>query len=252
MLLKSKAFAEGSLALCLFAAHLVDRQHSGDATVASEARTLLDLLTPIVKAWPSTYALEANDLAIQVLGGAGYTRDFPVERLWRDNRLNPIHEGTTGIQAIDLLGRKILADQGKALGLLAQRITQTLQQAARDPELAPLAKQLGDWLPQISLAVKAVSGPAAQGDLDTALANASLFLDALGHVVIAWLWLDQALTATRCLAEPHVPQNRHDFLQGKRLAASYFIEWELPGKLPALQRVIQLDRRVLDADARYL
>lgn len=252
MLLKTKAFAEGALALCLFAAHLVDEQHSDDATTADEAKTLLDLLTPIVKAWPSTYALEANDLAIQILGGAGYTRDFPVERLWRDNRLNPIHEGTTGIQAIDLLGRKILADQGKALGLLAQRITQTLRQAALDPELAPLAKQLGDGLPEISRAVKAVSGPAAHGDLDTALANATLFLDALGHVVIAWLWLDQAVVAGRRLTEAHLPQSQHDFLQGKRLAAGYFIDWELPGKLLALQRVIQLDRRVLDADVRYL
>ena len=111
MLLRAKSYAEGALALCLYSARLVDEAHDGDA----EAQALLDLLTPIVKAWPSDYALAANDIAIQVLGGAGYTRDFQVERLWRDNRLNAIHEGTNGIQALDLLGRKILGDGGKAL-----------------------------------------------------------------------------------------------------------------------------------------
>ena len=106
MLLKAKSQAQGALALCLYAARLVNEVADGDA----EAQRLLDLLTPIVKAWPAEHALQANDLAIQVLGGAGYTRDFPLERMYRDNRLNPIHEGTNGIQAVDLLGRKVLGD----------------------------------------------------------------------------------------------------------------------------------------------
>lgn len=252
MLLKSKAQVEGALALCLYAARLADELHSGDEAAAREAKSLLDLLTPIVKAWPSIYALEANDIAIQVFGGAGYTRDFPVERMWRDNRLNPIHEGTTAIQGLDLLGRKVLADQGRALGFLAGRIEQTLQRAAADPELASMAQQVGAWLPEIANSVQAVAGIAGRGDLDSALANATLFLDAFGHVVVAWLWLEQALVAGRRLGEANLPQHTRDFLQGKRLAARYFIEWELPTKRHALALVARGDRLVLDSDPSLL
>src|SRR5262249_38233679 len=106
MLLAQKAFAEGALALCLYCAKLVDQPDD------PEAHALRGLLTPVAKTWSSEHGLAANDLAIQVHGGYGYTRDFPVELIYRDNRLNPIHEGTTGIQAIDLLGRKILRYDG--------------------------------------------------------------------------------------------------------------------------------------------
>src|SRR3546814_14000657 len=106
MLLQQKAYVEGALALCLYCAKLVDELAiAGDDASSHELHQLLEILTPIAKAWPSEFCLEANKLAIQVLGGYGYTRDYPVERLYRDNRLNPIHEGTNGIQALDLLGR---------------------------------------------------------------------------------------------------------------------------------------------------
>ncbi len=106
MLLAQKSYAEGALALELYCARQVDEANTGDEAPAAEARLLLEMLTPIAKSFPSEWCLEANSLAIQVLGGYGYTRDFPVEQYWRDNRLNMIHEGTHGIQALDLLGRK--------------------------------------------------------------------------------------------------------------------------------------------------
>ena len=96
--------------------------HRATPQAADEARLLLEVLTPIAKSWPSEWCLEANSLAIQVHGGYGYTRDFPVEQYWRDNRLNMIHEGTHGIQAADLLGRKVLMEGGRGLQLLAGRI----------------------------------------------------------------------------------------------------------------------------------
>ncbi|RYG08178.1 MAG: acyl-CoA dehydrogenase, partial [Burkholderiales bacterium] len=125
MLLAQKSYCEGSLALALYCARLVDEQHTGDAQAADEARLLLEVLTPIAKSWPSEFCLEANSLAIQIHGGYGYTRDFPVEQYWRDNRLNMIHEGTHGIQAADLLGRKVLMEGGKGFQLLAGRINAT-------------------------------------------------------------------------------------------------------------------------------
>ncbi|MDF2463362.1 MAG: Butyryl-CoA dehydrogenase (Short-chain-acyl-CoA dehydrogenase)-like protein, partial [Ramlibacter sp.] len=122
MLLAQKSYCEGALALALYCARLVDEQHTGTPEAADEARLLLEVLTPIAKSWPSEWCLEANSLAIQVHGGYGYTRDFPVEQYWRDNRLNMIHEGTHGIQAADLLGRKVLMEGGRGLELLAGRV----------------------------------------------------------------------------------------------------------------------------------
>src|SRR3546814_5053416 len=107
-----------------------------------ELHQLLEILTPIAKAWPSEFCLEANKFAIQVLGGYGYTRDYPVERLYRDNRLNPIHEGTNGIQALDLLGRKLLMGQGTAFRLLLQRITATISDAAAEDALREFREAL--------------------------------------------------------------------------------------------------------------
>ena len=126
MLLASKSYVEGALAFALYCARLVDEQRTGDASAAREAQALLDLLTPIAKSWPSQWCLAANDLAIQVHGGYGYTRDYDVEQLYRDNRLNAIHEGTHGIQALDLLGRKVTQNGGEGFELLRTRIATTI------------------------------------------------------------------------------------------------------------------------------
>ena len=135
MLLAQKAYVEGGLALSLYCGRLVDETRTGTPESIPAVKALLEILTPIAKSWPSEWCLEANNLAIQVLGGYGYTRDFPVEQYWRDNRLNMIHEGTHGIQGLDLLGRKVVMDDGKALQLLVARIRQSLQAAAAHAEL---------------------------------------------------------------------------------------------------------------------
>ncbi|MEC9344240.1 MAG: acyl-CoA dehydrogenase family protein, partial [Pseudomonadota bacterium] len=135
MLLAQKAYVEGALSLCLFAARLVDDQATHpDEAARADAELLLELLTPVVKAWPSEFCLEANKLAMQVLGGYGYTRDYPLEQLYRDNRLNAIHEGTNGIQAIDLLGRKVRFRNGSALAVFEQAVRADIDAAFRDPE----------------------------------------------------------------------------------------------------------------------
>ena len=141
MLLAQKAYVEGGLALALYCARLVDELHTGAPETAREARLLLEMLTPIAKSWPSQWCLEANSLAIQVHGGYGYTRDFPVEQHWRDQRLNMIHEGTHGIQALDLLGRKVVMDGGAGLKLLATCIGATVERAGQVEGLAEPAQR---------------------------------------------------------------------------------------------------------------
>src|SRR5262249_52472397 len=141
MLLAQKAYAEGALALNLYCARLVDEQHhAASESERADADLLLEMLTPIAKSWPSEWCLEANNLAIQILGGYGYTRDYPVEQYWRDNRLNMIHEGTHGIQALDLLGRKVVMREGAGLKLLARRIAATIGAASQSGDA-----QLSRW-----------------------------------------------------------------------------------------------------------
>src|SRR5665647_1590768 len=178
MLLAQKSYAEGALALELYCARLVNEQHSGTPEAADDARLLLEVLTPIAKSWPAEWCLEANSLAIQVHGGYGYTRDFPVEQYWRDNRLNMIHEGTHGIQALDLLGRKVLLENGRALALLAARITATVRRAQAVPELSTDAAALAQALEQVGAATQAAW---ASGKASAALANAVPYMQAFGH-----------------------------------------------------------------------
>jgi hypothetical protein len=218
MLLAQKSYCEGALALELYCARLVDEQRTGRDEDADEARLLLEVLTPIAKSWPSEWCLEANSLAIQIHGGYGYTRDFPVEQYWRDNRLNMIHEGTHGIQAADLLGRKVLMENGRGLELLSARINGTIAAAFKRPELDEYSRSLGDALQQVQMATAAAwttRDPAA------VLANAVPYMQAFGHMVVAWIWLDVAL------AMPEGVQRDASNI-GRMAALRYFNRYELP------------------------
>ncbi len=226
MLLAQKSYCEGALALELYCARLVDEQHTAEAAAADDARLLLEVLTPIAKSWPSEWCLEANSLAIQIHGGYGYTRDFPVEQYWRDNRLNMIHEGTHGIQAMDLLGRKVLMEGGKGLSLLAGRINDTIQRAMQVPEFAAHANALGQALSQLGAATKAAW---STGEPTDALANAVPYLQAFGHTVLAWVWLDVALAAQ---AAPESNSRT-----GRLAAMRFFFHYELP-KIGAWLQVV--------------
>jgi butyryl-CoA dehydrogenase len=240
MLLAQKAYAEGGLALALFTADLVDRTRVGTAEEARDAKSLLEFLTPVAKSWSSEWCLEANSLAIQVHGGYGYTRDFLVELLWRDNRLNMIHEGTHGIQAIDLLGRKVVADGGAALDSLGRRIAQTVDAAAAVPAFESHVRALRDAWSDVRTALDAAW---AAGDPETATASAVPFLQAFGHVVVAWLWLDVARAAVASgRAGRETP-----FAHGKCQAARYFFEYELPKVGAWLQPVARGTRACLEA-----
>jgi alkylation response protein AidB-like acyl-CoA dehydrogenase len=227
MLLASKSYVEGGLALVLYAAKLLDEP-------SPENDLLLDTLTPIVKAWPSQWCRLANDHAIQIHGGYGYTREYPVEQFYRDNRLNSIHEGTDGIQALDLLGRKVTQKGGAGLALLLDRIRAT---ASEVPRLGDAVIEATEYLEETTAKLWAT------GDPRTALVNASAYLDAVGHIVIAWMWLEQWRAAEG---------REGDFYEGKRLAARYFVRQELPRIGPMLDLVDSGDTLILDMDDAWL
>ena len=238
MLLAQKAYCEGALALELYCARLVDEQHTGGAEAADEARLLLEVLTPIAKSWPSEWCLEANSLAIQVLGGYGYTRDFPVEQYWRDNRLNMIHEGTHGIQAMDLLGRKVLMEGGRGLSLLGTRIEATITRARNLPELSGHARALSTaW----QMVVSATESAWSTNQPREALANAVPYMQAFGHTVLAWVWLDVALAVQLSNATESIAENA-----GRMGAMRYFYHYELPKTGAWLQVVSNRDPTCAD------
>ena len=222
MLLAQKAYVEGALGLALYCARLADLEDDA----------VLDILTPIAKSWPAQWCLEANSLAIQVLGGYGYTREYDVEQHYRDNRLNPIHEGTHGIQSLDLLGRKVTQNGGAGLTPLSQRINATVA-AAPAGEGAELAARL-DAAWQRLLEVTATL--LAADDTEGALANSALYLETFGHIVIAWIWLEQYLATFA---------RDGDFYEGKRQAAVFFFRYELPKTAAQLDLLESIDRTTL-------
>ena len=236
---------EVGLALCLFASRLVDEEKTHpDVEVREESALLLEVLVPIVKAWCSDWCLEANKHAIQILGGYGYTRDFPVERLYRDNRINMIHEGTSGIHGIDLLGRKVMMKNGAGFSLLIGKIQQDTDAAGAHGSLSEYAAALNQALATLTDTTKVLAATAARGELNQFLANSSAYLDLFGHVVIAWMWLKQAVAALAGLA--HANDADTQFYQGKLHACRYFFRWELP-KIQAQARLLsELDTTCLD------
>jgi len=244
MLLAQKSYVEGALSLCLYGATLVDELEAEDqASRKEELRLLLDILTPIIKAWPSEWCLEANKLAIQILGGYGYTRDYPVERLYRDNRLNPIHEGTNGIQALDLLGRKVTMHNGAAFQLLLATMQATVQSAGSESALAEYASTLDAAIKLAARTTQTLAAAAQTGQVDLFIANAAHYLEMLGAIVIAWMWLRQALLAQKALADARGADI--DFYQGKLSACRYFFRYELPKSERHAQLLMRLDETTL-------
>jgi alkylation response protein AidB-like acyl-CoA dehydrogenase len=247
MLLAQKSYVEGALSLCLYGATLVDdKRFAEDAAQREAAGGLLDLLIPIIKAWPSQFCLEANSLAIQVHGGYGYTREYPVEQFYRDNRLNPIHEGTNGIQGLDLLGRKVPQQNQANYRALLGRIRETLD-ACQGTELADNAAAVAAALEDLQQATEALL--ARVDEPERYLANASLYLELFGHVVIAWLWLRQAQAAQRALAKGG--PRPAEFYRGKLKACDYFCRYELPRVRPQARLLVAGDTTTLEMEADW-
>lgn len=249
MLLQQKCYVEGAETLAYYASMLVDRAHDADEAVRRDSHVLLELLTPIVKAWGSDYALKSNELAIQVLGGYGFTREYPVEQNYRDNRINPIHEGTNGIQALDLLGRKAMMHDGAALKLLLERIAETCAQAAEFDDLRPLVERLRALAGRLVEATRTAGKRMQAGEVRLALANATHYMTAMGHLVVGWMWLWQAAVAQRAFAD--ASESDRDFYAGKLQACRFFFATELPLAEHAARLVRDADPTAFEMRAEW-
>ncbi len=240
LLLAQKAAVEGGLALALYASQLIDLERTAETPAERDRlNLLLDLLTPIVKSWPSEFCLEANKHAIQILGGYGYTRDYPLERLYRDNRLNPIHEGAHGIHGLDLLGRKVSMRDGAALKALYVEFDATMAEAGTLPSLTVHSAQLAAAIQLLATTTRQLGELRDNGEAGRAMANAGIYLDTFGHVVVAWTWLRMAVVATR--KAPAATDGERDFYDGKLQACQYFFRYELARTTERLQLLAQAD-----------
>ncbi len=241
MLLAQKAYAEGAYALCLLGTQLADdEQTAPTAQERADAHELLDFLTPIIKTWPSEYGPRANDLAIQVLGGHGYINEHPVEMMYRDNRLNPIHEGTSGIQSLDLLARKVPQNNLAGYQACLAAMNATISAAKQHASLREFTEQLESAQETLQQVTETLLGSMLKRDIDLVLANSVKYLSLFGHVVIAWLWLKQGIVATLALTgDTHASEQ--DFYRGKLQAMQYFFRYELPETGPWATLLLQVD-----------
>jgi len=227
LLLAQKAYSEGSMAMCMFGSSLFEEQnHASTQEQRTRSAQLLDLLTPIIKSWPSKYGCISNDMAIQILGGAGYTREYPVEQLYRDQRLNPIHEGAEAIHGLDLLGRKLSLYGGAGYQFFKEDIAEDIARAKALEPVTNLAIQLESAVALLGKTTQSLQQQMA-ADIDQGLANATVYLDMFGRIVGAWIWLKQAVIAAEALQSKLHESDEH-FYRGKLQAANYYIEWELP------------------------
>ncbi|WP_116124258.1 acyl-CoA dehydrogenase [Lewinella sp. IMCC34183] len=247
MLLFQKSVVEGSIALLLQCSLYEDRYRAaGD----DRSRLLLELLTPVAKSFPSEYGNESVSLAMQVLGGAGYTDDHPVEQLFRDIRVNSIYEGTTTIHGLDLLGRKVLMENGKAVGFLAEEVTATLRDAQANARTRELAGTLGQGVGKLQETLEYLLGLAQrEDDPRVFLADATVFLDYFGLHVIGWIWVLQANAAVRALEAARTvggtPLGRDEqtFYESKLATAAYYFDYVFP-RTAGLRRTLLSTGRV--------
>lgn len=226
MLFTQKAIAEGSLSLAMECNKLYDLAHAAEGDIQREAWLLLEFLTPIVKTYSSEQGSRSAALAVQTLGGYGFTMDFPVQQHYRDLKIMSIYEGTTGIQSLDLLGRKVNMEKGKALAALLTAMKNTID-AAQSAELASYAKKLGEEITRIQAVLAHVAKYAA-ADVDRFLSDATVFMEQVSYVVIGWQWLKMAVVAEAKLKSGDLGTTPKAFFEGKLHTMKFFFRYELP------------------------
>ncbi|MFH1351254.1 MAG: acyl-CoA dehydrogenase [Pseudomonadota bacterium] len=241
MLLFQRAVTEGSLSLLLQCSQYVDMQKAGNADEKERYHLLLELLTPVAKTYPSEMGIVAISQGLQCFGGSGYCDDYPLEQYYRDARIHPIHEGTTGIHGIDLLGRKVVMKNGQAYSLYVKEVQGTIGLAQNIPELKPFSEKLDEALDKLQEVTKHLLVLAREQGSERFLADATLYLEFFGIITIAWQWLLQGIAIQEAL-NGDCSELELKFYKGKFYALRYFFAYELP-------KISALAKRLMDRDS---
>jgi butyryl-CoA dehydrogenase len=243
MLLLQKVVAEGSLSLILLSSkyHDLSQTHS-DPEERERYKNLLEMLTPIAKTYPSEMGLISVSNGLQVLGGYGFCSDFILQQYYRDIRIFSIYEGTTGIQSLDLLGRKITMNNGKGLQLLLAEIMNSIKAASEFEDLLPYAKKLKSTLSLAQEVVQFLMDFAKKGDYERFLSDATVFMEFFGNIVVGWQWLDIAVKAQNAMVLTNANYSSV-FYESKIHAMKFYFKYEIP-KTKALAEVL-MDEQIL-------
>ena len=251
MLLFQRAVVEGSVALLLQCSLYSDYMHADSDDEKEAANLMLEILTPVAKTYPSEMGVLSTSQSIQCFGGYGYCEDFPVEQYYRDARIHPIHEGTTGIQGMDLLGRKVIMAEGKAFQLYLQTVRETVQEASHGPEFVKTyADQLEATLKTLETVTFNLIGIAQSKGPAAYLADATLYLEFFGIITVAWQWLKQGIIAEKALKTAKSKREKN-FYQGKIYTFKYFFEYELPKIEGLARRLASEDDLTLEMTADF-
>jgi butyryl-CoA dehydrogenase len=250
MLLFQRAVVEGALSLLMQCSKYLDLQHVVSDDEKEKYNLLLEILTPIAKSYPSEMGIHAISQGLQCLGGSGYCDDYPLEQYYRDARIHPIHEGTTGIQAMDLLGRKVVMHNGQALMLFISELQATISTAAQFPELNTPARQLKNALSSLQAVTKDLLEIAQKKGAELFLADATLYLEFFGIVAIGWQWLLQGIAVQKALNNGAKKKDLN-FYHGKMFALRFFFGYELPKTLGLAERLMQTDGLTIDMRTEF-
>ena len=248
MLLFQRAVVEGSLSLLLQCCVYADRARVLTGEEKETNELLLDLLTPVAKTYPSEMGVLSVSQGLQILGGYGYCDEFPLELFYRDVRIHPIHEGTTGIHGLDLLGRKMVMKGGKAAQLYLQEVEQTVAQAREVTILKPYAARLLEALEKLKEVTARLVQISQEKGPDYFLADATLYLEFFGVITVAWQWLVQALVIRKGM-EKELSEEEDNFYQGKFQTFVYFFHYELPKIEGLAQRLMERDGLTVEMKA---
>jgi alkylation response protein AidB-like acyl-CoA dehydrogenase len=257
MLLFQKAVVEGSMSLLLQCSYYADMAKVTEGEQKEKYEILLDLLTPVAKSYPSEMSILSTSTAIQCLGGYGYLEDFTPEQFFRDTRIHPIHEGTTGIQGLDLLGRKVSMLQGKGFTFLIDEIRKTILSVPTTSSLRIQKHELAEASQHLhAITIQLIDltrqGNPLQANPEIFLADATLYLEYCGIVVIGWQWLLQAIESEKALKNQQISQEDKYFYHGKLTTFYYFFEYELPKTKGLHDRLSSNNRLTVTMKSEYL
>jgi alkylation response protein AidB-like acyl-CoA dehydrogenase len=248
MLLSQKATTEGMFALLAYAAFLGDKEHyNPDENERMDAGAVLEVLTPVCKAYGSEASYDSIVLALQCYGGYGFSEEFPIAQMLRDCKVFPIYEGTNGIQAMDLLGRKVVMKGGAAFRAVVAEISKTVEEASQVESLKEMAGKVSAALNDVSETTMQLGGVAMSGDIEGFIGSASLYLKMFSPLVISWLFLWQSVVAQKALDAG----STDSYYKGKLATARFYVNHELPHLHATAQILKSGERTALDFDEEW-
>ncbi|MFN8296145.1 MAG: acyl-CoA dehydrogenase [Chitinophagales bacterium] len=246
MLLFQKTFVDGALCLELQCSYFADMERVTEGDEKEKYNLMLELLTPVAKSYPAEMSNFSTSTSLQIFGGYGFTKDFIAEQYYRETRIHTLHEGTTAIHGLDLLGRKVMMKNGKAVMLLMQEVMGDIAKAKKYDNTKAHAETLEKQLGKLQELSMHLMGVAQKEGVEAYLSDATLYLELFGILVLGWQWIKMANT---CNENSSIDKQ---FADSKFLCFNYFFEYELPKAQALFIRLKSTNRVTVGIDSSLI